>query len=282
MINTQNSAGNRTSRHWSRGCCGCLSIVILAFVVFYGMYFIMRDPLPANPQLIAHRGGPVYQPENTLAAFQYAIDVGADWLEFDVQRTRDGVLVVIHDETVDRTTDGAGKIVLLNFEQIQALDAGSGERVPTFAEVITLAKSTGVGLMPEAKSPHLYPGIEAQMVTALEGGGVVDQAVVQSFDSRALVEVLRANPEVDVCRLYGLWQFRLNDVEPSECEVVCPMAEMVLINPWMIQQAHQQGKNVYVWFGIIENPLVMRLLLAMGADGLMVDDPVVLAEILDR
>ena len=280
MNNTQKSAGIRKSWCWNRGCCGCISIVILAFVSFYGLYFLMRGPLPIDPQLIAHRGGPVYQPENTLAAFQHAIDVGADWLEFDVQRSRDGVLVVIHDETVDRTTDGSGKIMALTFEQIQALDAGSGERVPTFAEVITLAQTTGVGLMPEAKSPHLYPGIEAQMVAALEGGGMVDQAVVQSFDSRSLVEVHRANPELDICPLYGLWQLRLNEVEPGEAELVCPMAEMVLINPWMIRQAHQQGKNVYVWFGIIENPLVMRLLLVMGADGLMVDDPLVLAEIL--
>ena len=272
----------KVTKRWSRGCGGCLGIVVIVVLAYYGLYFLLRGPVTSNPELIAHRGGPVYEPENTMAAFRFAIENGVDWIEFDVQRTSDGVLVVFHDETVERTTDGTGKVVELSLEQIQALDAGDGERVPTFVDVIDLAKDAGVGIMPEAKSPYLYPGIEAEMVAALEQEGYADQTVLQSFDPQSLIKVHKTNPDLETCALYGLWQFNLSGPEPADGVIVCPMAEMVILKPWMIREAHQEGKTVYVWFGIIENPMVMRVLLAMGADGLMVDDPIALAEILDR
>ncbi len=157
------SSSNRLIRQGA----GCLVVLIAIPVIYYGLYLLFRGPRPVNPQLIAHRGGPVYQPENTLPAFFQAIEDGADWIELDVQRTIDGVLVVIHDETVDRTTNGNGKVGELPFEEIRALDAGNGAQVPTFEEVITLAKDAGVGILPEAKSPRLYPGIEAEITEFL-------------------------------------------------------------------------------------------------------------------
>ena len=82
--------------------------------------------------------------------------------------------------------------------------------------------------------------------------------------------------------MYGFWKFDLSGPDNLDAEIVCPMAEMVLLYPWMIRQAHNDGKEEFVWFGIVENPLVMRIMLAMGADGLMVDDTVALAEIIGR
>jgi glycerophosphoryl diester phosphodiesterase len=276
------SEAARPARRWGRRGAGCLIIVLVVLSIYYGLYFILRGTSSATVQLIAHRGGSVNYPENTMAAFQHAIDIGADWIEFDVQRTRDDVLVVIHDETVDRTTNGSGKVGGLTLEQIQALDAGNGEQVPTFEQVIALAKVAGVGIMPEAKSPGLYPGIEEQMVAAIEAEGYVERTVLQSFDHDTLVAVRQKNQQQTVCPLYGLWKFDLSEPEPSDAEIVCPMVEMVLLNPWMIRQAHRDGRKVYVWFGVIERPFVMSIVLAMGADGLMVDAPVALAEILGR
>ena len=261
---------------------GCLSLIIVIPLIYYGLYFIFRGPLPSNPQLIAHRGGRVYKPENTIAAFQHAIDTGADWIEMDVQRTKDGELVVIHDETVDRTTDGTGRVVDLTLEQIRALDAGNGERVPTFEEVITLAKENGIGILPEAKSPHLYPEMEVDMVDTLVVNDYVQKTVIQSFDYDILENIQKIDQQINVCPLYGLWKLDLRNPRPSEANTLCPMAEMIVLNPWMIRQAHVEGREVYVWFGIIEHPLVMRFILALGADGLMVDDPVALAEVLGR
>lgn len=268
---------------WARRGAGCLTAVILAPLIYYGLYFLLRGPLPSNPQVIAHRGGPAaYGPENTLRAFRNAVDGGIDWLEFDVQRTQDGVLVVIHDETLERTTNGSGNVKDLTFEQIRALDAGDGEQVPSFEEVIALAKSAGVGILPEAKSPDLYPGIEAEIAEALTAQGYIEPSIVQSFEPRALESLEQINPEITVCPLYGLWALDISNPRPQGAQFLCLMAEMVLINPWMIRGAHADGRKVYVWFGIIEHPLVMRLLLALGADGLMVDDPPALAEILGR
>ncbi len=257
-------------------------MLIVIPLIYYGLYFVVRGPLPLDPQIIAHRGGPVYEPENTLTAFRNAIEVGVDWIEMDIQRTQDGVLVVIHDETVDRTTDGTGNVGDLTLEQIRTLDAGDGEHVPTFEEVIALAREAGVGLLREAKSPHLYPGIEAEIVEILVEGGYVQGTIIQCFEPDSLETMQRIDPNIQVCPLYGLWVLDLSDPRPSEANTLCPMAEMILLNPWMIRQAHAEGRKVFVWFGGIEHPVVMRFILALGADGLMVDDPVALAEVLGR
>ena len=123
-----------------RRALGCLTILIVIPLVYYIVQIALRTRPLSPAQVIAHRGGPAYAPENTLAAFQTAVDQGAVWLEFDVQMTKDGQLVVIHDETVDRTTDGTGTLAGQTLEQIRSLDAGQGEKVPTFKEVIAASQ----------------------------------------------------------------------------------------------------------------------------------------------
>jgi glycerophosphoryl diester phosphodiesterase len=283
MTSEKNFSKTSSKRHrWTRRVGGCLLIIVAIPLLHYLIYFMFRGPLPSDPQAIAHRGGPVYQPENTLAAFRNAINVGVDWIEMDVQRTKDGVLVVFHDDSVERTTNGVGRVENLTFDEIHILDAGNGEKVPTFQEVIALAKENGIGILPEVKSPHLYPGMAAEMVEEIIQSDYVEETVIQSFDHDTLEEILRINPAMKLCPLYGLWQLNLNNPSPKGASTLCPMAEMVILNPWMIKQAHAQGKEVYVWFGVIESKVITRLILAMGADGLMVDDPVALVEILGR
>ena len=279
-MNTQSSS--QTSKSRGQRGLGCLLVIILIPLSYYGIYLVFRGPLPSNPQFIAHRGGRVYEPENTIAAFQHAIDSGADWIEFDVQQTKDEKLVVIHDETVDRTTDGTGMVKDMTLEQIRELDAGNGQQVPTFEEVIAFAKENGVGILPEAKSPHLYPEVGKNMVDTLVTNDYVQKTVVQSFEPDTLENILNTNQGVNICPLTGLWKLNLSNPQPSEASTLCPMAEMIVLNPWMIKQAHVEGREVFVWFGVIEHPLSMRFILALGADGLMVDDPVALAEVLGR
>lgn len=269
-------------KRWTRRGGGCLLVLILIPLFYYGFYLALRGPLPSDPQLIAHRGGPAYAPENTLAAFRSAIAIGADWIEMDIQMTKDGALIVMHDETVDRTTNGTGRVKDLTLEQILALDAGNGEQVPTFEEVIALAKKARVGILPEAKSPHLYPGIGAEMVQAIVEADYVEKTVIQSFDPQTLNTIKALDPDIQVCPLYGLGTLSLSGPQPGEANVLCSMAEMVILNPWMIKQAHAERRQVFVWFGVIEYPVVMRFVLALGADGLMVDDPVAMVNALGR
>jgi glycerophosphoryl diester phosphodiesterase len=287
VMNAQNNetivkTGSNKKRRRGFGCLLVLFVLLAIPLLYYGFYFAFRGPRPSNPQLIAHRGGPAYEPENTIAAFEHANMVGSDWIEMDVQRSQDGILVVVHDETVDRTTNGTGEVGELTWEQLQALDAGNGQKIPTFAEVITLAKEADIGLLPEAKSPELYPGIEAEIVQEIVDGGYVDATVVQSFKPETLLKVREINSEISVCPLYGLWQFDLSDPPTDDIDKLCPMAEMIVLNPWMIKQAHDADREVFIWFGALENPLMMRFMLALGADGLMVDDPDALADILGR
>jgi len=222
--------------------------------------------------MIAHRGGPTDAPENTLAAFQNAISLGVDWLEFDVQMTKDGALVVIHDETVDRTTDGTGAVRNLTLEEIRSFDAGQSEKVPTFEEVVQLAKTNGVKILPETKSPELYPGIEEKLLQALEQADYLNQTVIQSFNADSLERLHHLNPQTKLCALYGLWKLSISS-PPSEAPYLCPMAEMVLLNPGMIRQAHHEGRQVFIWFELLENPFVLSFMRFFGADGLIVDDP---------
>jgi glycerophosphoryl diester phosphodiesterase len=262
---------------------GILGLVILGY---YGSYFGLGERRLIEPQVIAHRGAHAGLsgrfPENTMAAFRNAVALGADWLELDVQMTRDGALVVIHDETVDRTTNGSGQVADLTLAEIRALDAGNGEQVPTFKEVIDLARQAGVPIMPEAKSPRLYPGLEQKMLQEIAEADYIDRTVVQSFDAAASERVRALNPDISICALHGLWNFNLGGPQPGNAGSVGPMAEMVILYPWMIHQAHAAGRRVYVYFGVIEHPLVMRFLLALGADGLMVNDPAALARVLGR
>lgn len=254
---------------------GCLAAIVLIPLVYYSVHALLRTQ-PLTPlQIIGHRGGVKNAPENTLAAFRESIAQGIDWLEFDVQMTKDGSLVVIHDETVDRTTNGTGAVRDLTLEQIRELDAGQGEKVPTFEEVIDLAKSNGKKIMPEAKSAHLYPGVEGKILQTLEQADYLDQTIIQSFEANSLEELHRLNPRAKLCALYGLWTFNVS--KPSgDAQYVCPMAEMVLLNPGMIRQAHLEGRQVFIWFGVLENPFVLSLMRFFGADGVIVDDAMAL------
>jgi glycerophosphoryl diester phosphodiesterase len=239
---------------------------------YYAAQIALRSAPLGRPEVIAHRGGRAGTPENTLSAVRHAIEVGVDGLEFDIQRTRDGVLVVMHDETVDRTTNGTGRVVDLTLAQLRALDAGRGEKVPTLDEVLDLARSASIRLFPEIKSAHLYPGIEAEVLQALEQAGCLDRSVIQSFEADTLTRLRQLSSQVQLCALHGLWQLGVG-APPGNPQYVGLMAEMAVLNPYMIRQAHDQGRKALVWFGAIDRPAIYRWMAFFGVDGVISDDP---------
>lgn len=169
-----------------------------------------------EPVLVAHRNGAAVAPENTLAAVRSAYAARAGWLETDVQRTRDGRLILMHDATLARTTDVEHvypklkpyRVRDLTLRQIEHLDAGSwfakrfgGERVPTLGAYLRTLDLTGQGTFLEIKNPELYPGIVAQVATALRRHGWLDTAhrerlIVQSFSAGAVRDFHRHEPAV--------------------------------------------------------------------------------------
>jgi glycerophosphoryl diester phosphodiesterase len=241
---------------------------------WYGTAWLRHGPpISGTTVAIAHRGGSAGDgpAEGTLAAFQAAVDAGADWLEFDVRRTSDGELVVLHDATVDRTTEATGAIDDLTLAEVRTLDAGDGATIPTVEEVVDLAARAGLPILPEIKDGPAQPGVTGQLVDLLRAKGYLDRAVIQAFEAETLLELRRVAPEARACWLTELWEFDLTQ-PPADAAYVCPMGEMVLLHPDVIRSAHASGRTVFAWWGALENPTADALLEAYGVDGIMVND----------
>ena len=147
---------------------------------------------------IGHRGAAGHAPENTLAAIQKGIALGVDFVEIDVRRTEDGVLVVLHDETVNRTTNGKGRVDRLCLRDIEKLNAGNGEHIPTLEEVLKVAAGK-TGLMLELK----IRGAAQQTVEAVREAGFRDPVIYASFLHDELKYVRTVDPEASLMVLFG-------------------------------------------------------------------------------
>lgn len=169
----------------------------------------LRRAQTGRVRVIGHRGAMGHAPENTLPSFELGLRQGADILELDVHLSRDGEVVVIHDATLERTTDGRGYVRDHTLAELKRLDArgqhggmGTVPRIPTFAEVLEWAQGR-VALAVEIKAAYArYPGIEAKVVDLLARHGMTANVVVISFDHTSLVEVKRLEPGVAVGPLY--------------------------------------------------------------------------------
>ena len=235
---------------------------------------------------IAHRGASQEAPENTLAAFRRALDAAAPAVEFDVQRTRDGRLVVIHDQTVDRTTDGRGPVSALTFEELRRLDAGrwfgppfADERVPSVDEVLDLVRGRAFVLLEIKNGPVFYEGIESQVADALRRHGMVEGALVMSFDHPAVRAMRAAAPEVATGIVYAA---RLADMvgaaRAAGANAVCPVWHLVTAD--VVAEAHAAGLGVFPW--TIDDEPAMRRCLEWGVDGVTSNDVRLLARVARR
>jgi glycerophosphoryl diester phosphodiesterase len=147
-----------------------------------------------RPLLGGHRGNPAEYPENTLASFRSAIELGVDMIECDIHLSADNQLVVIHDDTVDRTTDGSGPVREMTVEQLRRLDAGRGERIPMLDEVFELVAGR-CGLVIELKHGQLpYLGLEELLLGRLRQTGVIDDVTVISFHHEWVGELKQMEP----------------------------------------------------------------------------------------
>jgi glycerophosphoryl diester phosphodiesterase len=256
-----------------RSLAQLLLLVLAGVVLWYGAAWLRRSPAAEPLAVIAHRGGAdgTGAPEGTIAAFEAAPAAGADWLEFDVRRTSDGALVVLHDETVDRTTSGTGPIAGLTLAEVRALDAGDGARIPTVEEVIDLAKRASVPILPEIKQGVGSPGLTGQLVDLLRASGYLEYAVIQSSEAETLEELRRLAPEAKACWITGFGRFDILS-PPADAGYICAMGEMVLLNPDMVRQAHEAGRKVFAWWAGLETAITDGILESYGVDGLIVDD----------
>jgi glycerophosphoryl diester phosphodiesterase len=156
------------------------------------------SPSP-RPLLIGHRGASAHAPENTLRAFRQALALGADGIECDVQHSADGTLVIIHDDTVDRTTNGTGNVGALRYAELAALDAGDGERIPTLDETLRWATdATASGRAPFLNLELKEAGTGPDTLAALTRMGYDGPIAISSFDYPSLEETRRLNGAVEL------------------------------------------------------------------------------------
>jgi glycerophosphoryl diester phosphodiesterase len=230
---------------------------------------------------IAHRGASADFPENTLAAFRGAIEAGADMCELDVRSTRDGALVVIHDDKVERTADGKGAVADFTLTQIRRFDAGirfgprfKGERIPTLEEVFDLLNGR-CGLNIELKAA----GVETGVSELIRVRGAIGSSLVSSFDWEALARIRHMAPEIRVGPLASRWPAHLlGAATEMKADAIHPQFEIVTED--LCVAAHSRGINVYAW--TVDDPAVMRKLIADGVDGIMTNYPDRLAHLIGR
>ncbi len=239
----------------------------------------------STPLIIAHRGGSHEVPENTMAAFRHAIDLGMKLVELDVQMTLDGELVVIHDETVDRTTEGSGMVGGFTFEEIRKLDAGShfdpkyaGEKIPALREVLELCASEGVGVVVEIKDPNLYPGLEDKVVALIGEMWLrgAENIWCISFDHEAIRRIRQLDATIPLGYLYMPDQ--TDFAQPDDTiQAYCPYYVTALQHPEQVAKAHEMGKLVLVY--TVNTEAELRALANSGIDGMVTDEPSVLSRL---
>ncbi|MEA2572975.1 MAG: glycerophosphoryl diester phosphodiesterase [Chloroflexia bacterium] len=245
-------------------------------------------PYLDTPLLIAHRGGSLEVPENTMAAFRHAIDVGMRMVELDVQMTRDGELVVIHDETVDRTTNGIGPVGSFTLEELQRLDAGfkfdasyTDDRIPTLREVFDLCVPANVGVVVEIKHPEMYPGLEEKVVALIGEMWLrgAENIWCISFDHECIRRLRTLDPVLPLGYLFEPYTTQF--VRPDDTvQAFCPYYRTPLQFPEQVAEAHEMGKLVLVY--TVDDPQEVRALADVGVDGMVTDAPAALLQFLNK
>jgi len=244
--------------------------------VLYGK-LELRD----HVEVTAHRGSSLRAPENTLAAFRGALAEGADYVELDVQRTRDGRLAVLHDADLMRVAGVAAKVRESTLEELQRFDVGarhgpasSGERLPALEDVIAMARGR-LKLNVELKYNAPDPGLAPAVVQLLRRERFVDDAVVTSLDLDALREVERLAPELETGLIVSAAAGNL-----ARLEVDFVSLNSARARPRLVRRLQAAGKGVHVW--TVNDADVMLRMIERGVDNVITDDPARLVRLLQQ
>lgn len=230
----------------------------------------------SRPWVIAHRGASGHAPENTMAAFRRAVELGAEFIETDLHLTRDSQLVAIHDDTLDRTTNASGLVTSYTLAELRRLDAGAwfgpefaGQRIPTLDEILAFAREHDIVFYLEIKPGGAWRP-EHALVAALQNSDAVNRVVILCFDA----EVLRTVRELDSSLMTGLLADRpaadlVDRAVRAGARQLAPHWE--LVSQELVRQAHAAGLPVVPW--TVNQPEPMQALLRLGVDGIMTDYP---------
>ncbi|NJL17902.1 MAG: glycerophosphodiester phosphodiesterase [Nitrospira sp.] len=214
---------------------------------------------------IGHRGACGYRPENTLASIEHAINLRCHFTEVDVRRTADGALVLLHDEQINRTTNGRGAIADLTIGDTQQLAAGSGQGIPTLEEALAMA-SGRIGLILELK----VPGLTYDACATVRGSGFVGPVIYASFLHEELQHVRRIDPKAQTLALFK----RLPD-DPDATALNLQATHVGIridaITKPLVHRLHDARLLVFVY--TVDNPAAIKRVKMLGVDGIISDFP---------
>ena len=275
-----NLTNNRSS--FTRAASTKSHFLVVQLVFSLWLLLLLSPAAQAQPRqivAIAHRGEHLHHPENTLLAFQEAIRVGADFFELDVRTTVDGKLVLSHDGSVSRRTNGRGDISKMTFDEVRALDAGiksgpefAGTKVPTFDEALDLARGK-IGVYVDVKSASAK-----DLVTHIEEHGMADHVVIYVGLSEGS-EIQRLNPRLKVMPEAGTAENAKHLIERLHPQVMA--FDAADFKPEIIRVVKEANAQIYVdRMGTTDAPAGWQSAIDAGADGIQTDRPAELVQYL--
>ena len=233
--------------------------------------------------IYAHRGASAYRPENTMEAFSLAIEQGADGFELDVHLTKDGEIVVAHDERLERVSNGTGYINDHTLEELKSLNfaklfAGSASeaqvcRIPTLAEVFSLVKPTALALNIEMKTnERLYLELPEKLAALTKEYAMEDRVIYSSFNHYLLQMIKKIDAQAKIGLLYDLgmidpWVY----AKYTGAGAIHPHYRIIAALPETVVRCHENGIKVNVW--TVDDPQIIKLMLKSGVDGLITNKP---------
>lgn len=268
---------------------GFYSVLVLG-ILMSGYYFANIIYNGANTaisalssvQICAHRGSSVRAPENTLEAVKLAIDEMADYVEIDVQLTKDGEVVLMHDSSLERTTGEKKNVWDLTFEEIQMLDAGSwhseeyiGTTIPTLEEVLKICKGEIIVNI-EIKGDKHNEGIEEKVVELIEKYDLENQCVVTSMSYSSLKKVKETNEKIKTGYITAMLYGNIYDRKYVDFLSL----KSVFVTETTVQNAHSKGKEVYVW--TVNSELELERMKNLGVDNIITDDPILARKVINK
>ncbi len=233
-----------------------------------------------NILIIGHKGASSIAPENTLKSFQKAIELKADYVEFDIHLTKDGEIVIIHDSDTFNATGVKGLINDMTLDQIKSLDAGEGEKIPTLRELISIARKK-MGLQIEIKSTNLLD----KLINILREKHLISTSIVSSFILGELLKLKLLEPSVKVGLLLSedmvrpkLIKRKIKKVAENNFYSIHPPFDTT--DKEIVDFAHSYGLKVIVW--TVNDREIMEKLIEIGVDGIITDDISLANEVLGR
>ena len=270
-----------------RKAAGLLTaLFVLLEGIYFGFLVINHDTtlshLAADTEITAHRGGAWKAPENTISALQYTIDSGADYAEIDVQETKDGELILLHDDSLKRTAGVKKNVWDMTLKQIEKLDAGAsfhkkfrGEKIPEFTEVLKFCKGR-LDLNIEIKYNGKNKGIVNKVVRAIKENHFEDHCVVTSMNYQFLKQIKKTAPEIRTGYIMTMTYGGVQGMEAADFFSV----KHTYVDEKFVTQAHALGKEVHVW--TVNYKGDAKRMLDIGADNIITDDPIMVRKVQNR